>query len=47
MLKELAQPYNETELDAFTVRRLRGKEAIGNKPEAQQPFTYVEQGSLF
>ncbi len=51
LLQELAQPYPETEFETFTVRRLRGKEAIGNKPEALEPFRYAEleehQGTLF
>lgn len=51
MIEELVQPYDEEELEAYTVRRLRGKEAIGNKPEAVEPFHYAEleesQGSLF
>jgi hypothetical protein len=45
------QPYDETALEAFTVKRLRGKEAIGNKAEAVEQFRYPEleeqQGSLF
>ncbi|MBL7845544.1 MAG: SOS response-associated peptidase [Cyclobacteriaceae bacterium] len=51
LFQELIQPYDENELETFTVRRLRGKEAIGNKPEAQQQFAYAEleqsQGELF
>lgn len=51
LIQELAQPYAETALETFTVRRLRGKEAVGNSPLAQQPHRYAEleesQGSLF
>lgn len=51
LLQELTQPYNETELETYTVRRLSGKNAVGNIPEAQEPFAYAEleqsQGSLF
>ncbi len=51
LIESLVQPYDEKELEAFTVRRLRGKEAIGNKPEAVQSFRYSEleesQGTLF
>jgi len=51
LIEAMTQPYDEAKLEAFTVRRLRGKEAIGNKPEAVQPFHYPEldeiQGSLF
>jgi hypothetical protein len=45
------QSYPENELDAFTVKRLTGKEAAGNTPEALRPYRYQEleeqQGSLF
>jgi putative SOS response-associated peptidase YedK len=51
LIETLIQPYDEEELEAFTVRRLRGKEGVGNKPEAVQSFRYAEleetQGSLF
>lgn len=51
LLKELIRSYDEQELDAYTVKRLRGKDAIGNVPDAVKPFRYAEleetQGSLF
>jgi len=51
LIEALSQPYDEEKLEAFTVRRLRGKEAIGNSPDAVQPFRYPElegqQASLF
>ncbi|MBX2968314.1 MAG: hypothetical protein KF803_03000 [Cyclobacteriaceae bacterium] len=51
LIQELAQPYSETELEAYTVRRLRGKEAVGNSPVAQERYSYVDleqsQGNLF
>jgi len=51
LLKDLIRSYDERELDAYTVRRLRGKEAVGNVPDAIKPFRYAEleetQGSLF
>ena len=51
LLVTLIQSYDERELEAFTVPRLRGKEAIGNVPAAVKPFRYQEleqeQGSLF
>lgn len=51
LIETLVQPYDETALEAFAVKRLRGKEAIGNKAEAIEPFRYPEleeqQGSLF
>lgn len=50
-LKEVVHSYDERELETTTVRRLRGKEASGNRPEAILPFRYQEledvQGSLF
>lgn len=50
-IETLIQPYDENELETFTVKRLRGKEAIGNIPEALNSFRYPEleeiQGSLF
>jgi putative SOS response-associated peptidase YedK len=51
LIETLVQPYDETALEAFTVKRLRGKEAVGNKAEAVESFRYPEleeqQGSLF
>jgi putative SOS response-associated peptidase YedK len=37
---KLIQPYPENKLKAHTVRRLRGKEAVGNVPEASAYFKY-------
>src|SRR6185436_1060716 len=42
LLNHIIKSYNENELDAYTVRRLRGKEAIGNVPEAVKPYNYPE-----
>ena len=39
-LEELLQPYPEAELKAYTVAKLRGKNAIGNQPEATDYFEY-------
>lgn len=51
LIESLTQPYAESELESFTVRRLTGKEAVGNTPEALQPHRYpeleTEQASLF
>lgn len=51
LIASLAQPYAESEMESFTVKRLTGKEAVGNVPEAVQPFRYPElelqQTSLF
>jgi len=48
---EMIKPYESEELDAFPVRRLRGKEAVGNSDLAIKPFNYPElsssQGTLF
>ena len=38
----LIKPWEGEDLQAHTVRRLRGKEAIGNVPEATQEFHYPE-----
>jgi putative SOS response-associated peptidase YedK len=50
-IESLVQPFPEAELTVFTVRRLTGKESIGNVPEVLKPFRYPEleeqQGSLF
>ena len=51
LVESLVQSYPENELEAFTVKRLTGKEAVGNTPEALLPYRYQEleeqQGSLF
>jgi len=51
MIAELVHSYDECALEAYTVKRLRGKEAVGNRPEAVNPVRYPEleeqQGSLF
>jgi putative SOS response-associated peptidase YedK len=51
LVESLVQSYPENELDAFTVKRLTGKEAAGNTPEALRLYRYQEleeqQGSLF
>jgi hypothetical protein len=43
--------FTHEELVAYPVRRLRGKEAVGNNPKAIEKFSYPElsfqQGSLF
>jgi putative SOS response-associated peptidase YedK len=41
-LKSLLKPLSEDELEYYTVRRLKGKDAVGNKPEAEKEYTYVE-----
>ena len=41
-IKELIKAFPADELEAYPVRRLRGKEAVGNVPEAGQEFVYPE-----
>lgn len=38
----LVKPFNDWPLSAFTVPRLKGKNGIGNQPQAIQPFDYRE-----
>jgi putative SOS response-associated peptidase YedK len=47
-LLDLLQPYPEQELKAHTVRRLRGKDAMGNVPQITEEVQYPElQEALF
>lgn len=41
-IQELIREYPNEELDAYTVRRLRGKEYIGNVVEVSEPYQYKE-----
>jgi putative SOS response-associated peptidase YedK len=43
-IASLIQPYDEDELEAYTVPPLLGKQAIGNVKEAVEPFSYPELG---
>ena len=47
-IESLIKPFKE-DLEAYTVRRLRGKESLGNVPEAANKFDYPElsQETLF
>jgi hypothetical protein len=49
--KQMISSFTNEEMVAHSVRRLRGKEAAGNNPEAIEKFEYPElsfqQGSLF
>ncbi|MGQ7868698.1 SOS response-associated peptidase [Sunxiuqinia sp. sy24] len=53
ILQALLTAYPEEKLDSYTVGKLRGKEAVGNLPEANKPVAYPElemsnnQRSLF
>ncbi len=50
-IKDLIKPFDDEELTAYTVPRLRGKEYTGNLPEILEKKVYPEldsqQGSLF
>jgi putative SOS response-associated peptidase YedK len=39
-LLALCAPYDTKEMDAYTVKTIRGKNAVGNVPEASNPFYY-------
>ena len=41
-LQELIKPFEEGELEAYTVARLRGKEYVGNVPEISEAVEYPE-----
>ncbi len=41
-LEQLLIPFNDKELEAYTVHRLKGKESVGNVPEAEKLFEYEE-----
>ena len=45
-IQELIKDYPDEELDAYTVRRLRGKEYIGNTEKVSEPFQYEELNTL-
>lgn len=51
LIESIIHPNDENELEAFPVRKLRRKEAVGNIPDALQPHRYQElednQGYLF
>lgn len=42
IIESLITPYDEDEMEAYTVRRIRGKEAVGNNPLAQERHVYPE-----
>jgi len=42
IIEGLIMPYTEEELTAFTVNKLRGKNALGNVPEASEEHVYEE-----
>ena len=42
LIQELIQPYESEEMEAYPVKKIRGKEAVGNKPEALESFMYEQ-----
>jgi putative SOS response-associated peptidase YedK len=46
-LNSLLAPEPHPEIEYHTVHKLRGKEAIGNVPEAVEPYVYDELNTLF
>ena len=46
-IEKLIDPYPEEELKAYTVGKLRGKEAIGNNKEVLEEVEYPELAELF
>lgn len=45
-IEELIKEYPMGVLDAYTVRKLRGKEYLGNTKEISEPYNYVELPEL-
>ena len=41
-LQELLVPYDEGEMTAYTVPKIRGKASVGNSPKAHERYTYEE-----
>ena len=46
-LEEILIPFDENLMQAHTVKRQRGKEGIGDVPEAEKEFLYSELNDLF
>jgi putative SOS response-associated peptidase YedK len=46
-LKKIIQPYAGDDIIAYPVRKLTGKNASGNHPEATEAFQYPELNTLF
>ena len=42
IIEELIRPYSKNDLKAFTVHKLRGKNSLGNVPEATKEHVYEE-----
>lgn len=45
-LKELMVPFDETEMEAYTVPRLKGKQAVGNTESAISKYDYPEMTTI-
>lgn len=45
-IEALIRSYPEEKMEAYTVQKIRGKEAVGNVEEAFQPFQYPELSVL-
>lgn len=41
-IKEMIRPIDSSELKAHTVRKLSGKDSVGNTPEAEEKYVYEE-----
>jgi putative SOS response-associated peptidase YedK len=41
-IREVIQPYNESELQAYTVSKLQGKAGVGNTPKAISRYNYED-----
>ena len=42
LVQSLIKPYPDGELEAYTVHKLRGKEALGNRAEVLEEVKYPE-----
>lgn len=40
LIESLIRPFPDDQMEAYTVRQLRGKSGVGNKPEAIEKFEY-------
>lgn len=41
-VEDLIRPYDDSELEAYTVRKLMGKDGVGNSPLASEPYEYED-----
>jgi len=47
VLDALIKPYDDDELVSYTVRKLSGKDSVGNTPFAIEQYDYPEFNTLF